>query len=335
MLFRAENLRKVYGDRTVLDIHGVEFEEADIYALLGPNGSGKTTLLEILSFLLPPSSGRLFYRDKKVDFSGSNLTSLRREVVMVQQNPILFTTSVYKNLDFCLRIRGWDKDDRRLAIEEALDLVGMRDFVKAEAPRLSGGETQRVAIARALVCSPRVILFDEPTSSVDVENQITIERIIKDINLHRKISVIFTSHNLVQASKLTPRVVSLFEGQRTSSIFENIFSGRIEKENGNRIFCRLRNDVTLRIETEKRGTVKVSIDPLKTVFFEGSPPAQPENLFPGRLIQMSDEREYVRAVVDIGLPLNLLLSKQQAADLQHRVGDQCRIYCPREGIRIL
>jgi len=334
MLYRIENLKKIYRDRTVLDIESLQFEESNIYALLGPNGSGKTTLLEIISFLIPPSGGKLYYRGKKVDLSQKNLTSLRREIIMVQQNPVLFTTSVYKNLDFCLKIRGLDKTHRKRAIEESLEMVGMRDFIKAEAHKLSGGETQRVAIARALVCNPRVILFDEPTSSVDAENQIAIERIIKEINAQKKISVVFTSHDLIQASNLTGSVVSLFEGRLTSSIFENIFSGRIEKKGEGRIFCRLQNNVTMQIETEKSGSTKLSIDPLKIVLLDEPLIEQNENAFKGKLIQLVDEREYTRAVVDIGLPMNLLIKKQNTVNIPYHVGDQCWIYCPRDSIRI-
>jgi tungstate transport system ATP-binding protein len=334
MLYRIENLKKIYGDRTVLDIEILEFEESNIYALLGPNGSGKTTLLEIMSFLIAPSRGQLFYRGKKVNLSERNLTDLRREIVMVQQNPVLFTTSVYKNLDFCLKIRGLDRPHRQRAIEESLDLVGMGNFIKAEAHKLSGGETQRVAIARALVCDPKVIMFDEPTSSVDVENQITIERIIKEINRQKKISVIFTSHDLIRASKLTGNVISLFEGRRTSSIFENIFSGTIEVKNRHQAFCRLRHDIIFNIATEKRGAVKLSIDPHKIVLLEEPLRELKENLFQGKLIQLTDEREYIRAVADIGLPLNILFSKKSAHHNPLRVGNPCWIYCPRDAIRV-
>ena len=112
MLFQIRNLIKVYGSRTVLDIPELDFEKGAIYALLGPNGSGKTTLLEILSLLLPPTKGTITYKNTAIDFRSNNLTALRREIVMVQQNPVLFTTTVYKNLAFGLKIRGIPKLER-------------------------------------------------------------------------------------------------------------------------------------------------------------------------------------------------------------------------------
>ena len=116
MLFQIRNLKKVYGNRMVLDIHELDFEKEATYALLGPNGSGKTTLLEILSLLLSPTGGNITYKDRTIDYKANNLTALRREIVMVQQNPVLFTTSVYKNLTFGLNIRGIPKPERERII---------------------------------------------------------------------------------------------------------------------------------------------------------------------------------------------------------------------------
>ncbi|MBW2260198.1 MAG: ATP-binding cassette domain-containing protein, partial [Deltaproteobacteria bacterium] len=148
MVFEVKNLTKVYERRRVLDIPELRIEKGKVYGLLGPNGSGKTTLLEILSFLMQPTTGEIAYNAKKVDFSRTYLQGLRREVAMVEQQPILFTTSVYRNVEFGLRIRKVAKERRNQIVFEVLDLVGMRDFAQASAHRLSGGETQRVAIAR-------------------------------------------------------------------------------------------------------------------------------------------------------------------------------------------
>lgn len=168
MLYDISQLIKVYGDRTVLDISSLEIEKGSIYALLGPNGAGKTTLLNILGFLESPTTGNIIYRSSPVIFSEPFLKNLHKEVVVVDQYPILFTTTVYKNLEFGLKVRQIPKKDRDYIINETLEMVGMRDFIQAEAHQLSGGETQRVALARALAVSPEVLLCDEPTSSVDV-----------------------------------------------------------------------------------------------------------------------------------------------------------------------
>ena len=334
MLFEVRDLTKTYGERTVLDIGELDFEKGIIYSLLGPNGSGKTTLLEILSLLSPPTTGRIRYNNRDINVHGSNLTALRREIVMVQQKPILFTTTVYKNLEFCLKIRNVPQDEREKVIEASLDLVGMRDFTTAEAHRLSGGETQRVAIAQALACSPRVIFLDEPTANVDVENQIAIEKIVQEINAKQGISVIFTTHNLNQASRLSRRVISLFEGRNVPSVFENIYSGSIlQEENGNKC-CVIQDNIRLLIKTEKTGQVRFAIDPMRIKILpeQDHPPAQ--NVFKGRLIQLTDERDQVRVTADIGIPLNIFLNRDEIRSRTLQIGDKVNISCPVEGIQV-
>ncbi len=213
MLYVISHLKKVFDNRTVLDIPFLEIESGIIYALLGSNGAGKTTLLNILGFLEPPTRGNILYRSGQVIFSTSHLQNLRQEVVLVDQNPILFTTSVFKNVEFGLRIRRIPKNERIKIVIEALDMVGMRHFAQAQAKNLSAGETQRVALARGLVVSPQVLLCDEPTSSVDVEHQTTILNILKQINEERKISIVFTTHDGHQAAFLSRHTLSLDHGK--------------------------------------------------------------------------------------------------------------------------
>ena len=335
MPFKVKDLKKIYGERTVLDIPELILEKGIIFSLQGPNGSGKTTLLEIFALLVPPTTGEIIYGNRRIDFSGDNLTSLRREIVMVQQDPVLFTTTVYKNLEFGLKIRGVSKRERATIIKESLDLVKMEDFIDAEAHRLSGGETQRVAIAQALVCSPRVILFDEPTSSVDAESQIAIENIIREINIQKEISIIFTTHDLTQASRLSHRVITLFEGRIVPHRFQNIFNGRITIDRDGNSSCLIQDKINIVVETEKRGDVKLSIDPKKIIVFRDRDLVPEENIFVGRLIQMTYEDDRVRAIADIGVPLNILLSRREVTDRHLCVGDDLRISCPRDSIEIL
>ena len=217
MLYVISQLVKAYHERIVLDIHSMEVEKGIIYALLGPNGAGKTTLLNILGFLEPPTAGRIWYCSDQVQFSTSYLQKLRQGVVLVDQNPILFTTTVYKNVEFGLKIRGMSKNLRDKMVNEALDLVGMRQFSLAQADTLSSGETQRVALARGLAIFPEVLLCDEPTSSVDTGHQGTILKILKQISEEKKISIIFTTHDIHQAAVLTSHTLSLDHGKLVSA----------------------------------------------------------------------------------------------------------------------
>jgi len=260
--------------------------------------------------------------------------ALRKKIVLVQQQPILFSTTVSKNVEFPLKIRNTPKAQRELIVGDLLSLVGMEMFRHAIAHRLSGGETQRVAIARALACSPEVILMDEPTTSVDVENQITIERIIQEINREKRISVIFTTHNMIQASRLADEIVFLYEGKIAQSIYENIFSGRIEAGEKGGKYCILQNGLKLRVHSQKSGPIRISIDPRAVKLNQkGSNPSM-YNSFKGTLIQLSDEQTRVRALVDVGIPMSVLIPKEVFKRLNLDLGEEIWLYCPEESIDV-
>lgn len=334
MLYSFRNLKKVYDGRTVLDLPHLSIRKGKIYALLGPNGSGKTTLLHILGFLSSPTAGRLFYKNRPVQFTEKALQALRQEVVLVNQHPILFTASVYKNVEFGLKIRRIDKKQRQRMIEEALDLVGMRSFMRAEGHRLSGGETQRVAIARALACSPQVILLDEPTASVDVENQIAIETIIRDIHEQKGISVIICTHNLMQASKVADQKICLFNGRLSSSIYENIFSGKVVSKAGHR-FCLVNESVAIPVRTTCEGNIKISIKPQSLEIINPVGNEDSLEILEGRIDQLVKEKAGIRVLADVGIPLSVLVHERDFKRLGITIGENIRLKCPATAVEIL
>jgi len=335
MLYEIKNLIKSYDGRDVLNIKSLSMEKGKVLGLLGPNGAGKTTFLEVLAFLLPPTSGELWYENRRVNFSSLRLINMRQKVVLVQQQPILFTTTVFNNVEFPLKIRKIKKQKRAIIVEELLSMVGMGGFRNAKAHTLSGGETQRIAIAQALACSPEVILLDEPTTSVDVENRITIERIIAEINRGKRISVIFTTHDMIQASRLADEVVFLFDGKVAESIHENIFSAYIETNEKGQKYCVLQGGLKFNIKTERSGPVRVSVNPGAITVSQGQNENRlKENVFRGKLIQLTDEHSRVRALVDIGIPLSVLIPKEVIDDLNLSLGEEVWLSCLSEGLEV-
>jgi len=333
MLYQLKNIIKAYGGQAVLDLKHLSIQKGKVIGLLGPNGSGKTTLLEILAFLLPPTSGEIWFKQEQIHSNMGRLMKLRRKVVLVQQHPILFTTTVYKNIDFPLKIRSTPKARRSEIVNELLELVGMASFRVAAAHTLSGGQTQRVAIARALACSPEVILLDEPMSSVDVENQITIERIIREINRIKGISVVFTTHDVVQTSRLADETLFLFEGKVAKSIYENIFSARIEPGADGHQYCMLPNGVKLRTRSEKTGQNRISISPGKVRISQNKCSTE-ENTRKGKIIQLNQEQFNIRVLVDAGIPLNVLIPRESFNRHEMGIGDDVWVTCPVESIDI-
>jgi tungstate transport system ATP-binding protein len=334
MIYQLRRLRKSYNGRTVLDVEDLNIEKSRITGLLGPNGAGKTTLLKTLAFLLEPTTGEIRFKGERVDFAGGRLMDLRRKVVLVQQQPILFTSTVEKNVAFPLRIRKVPGAEQDRLVGELLDLVGMLPFRHAGAHRLSGGETQRVAIARALACFPELILMDEPTANVDVENQIAIEGIIREINEKKGISVIFTTHNMIQASRIAHKTVFLFEGRVARSTYENIFSGHIGQDEKGENICTLQSGLVLYVKEGNQGPARISIDPEGIEIRRGDRDCASVNTFSGKLIQLTDENSRVRALVDVGIMLSVLIPKERLDDLDLRVGASVTVSCPAGAIKV-
>jgi len=334
VLYELKNLIKTYDQRTVLNLERLYLEKNKILGLLGPNGAGKTTLLEIMAFLIRPSAGDVWFKKEMVNFTNGKLMDLRRKVVLIQQQPLLFTTTVFKNVEYPLKIRKTPRAKRERIVKELLDLVGMGMFTHASAHKLSGGETHRVAIAQALACFPEVILMDEPTASVDVENQINIERIIKEINRKKGISVIFTTHDMIQASRLADETVFLFEGKVAQSIYENIFSGHIEVDSKGHKYCVLYSGLKLRVSSQNTGPVRISIDPCAVKLNQIERGCSTHNSFKGTLMQLANEQKKVRALVDVGIPLSVLIPKEVFKSLHLDLGEEVRLCCPEESIDV-
>jgi tungstate transport system ATP-binding protein len=170
-------------------------------AFIGANGCGKSTLLRLLHGLLQPSSGQTV-RDQSVRHA------------MVFQRPYLMRTSVQNNVALGLWLRGqaW-AESQRLALE-ALHLVGLAEHALRAARKLSGGQQQRVALARAWAMQPRVLLLDEPTSSLDPHAKRELEALIQQIaERDPDMTLVFASHNLGQVKRLATRVVYLEQGR--------------------------------------------------------------------------------------------------------------------------
>ena len=208
IVYQLDNLRQVYGGRTVLDIASLSVEPGEVLALVGPSGAGKSTLLRLLNFLEQPESGYIVYDGKTI---GRDVpVDVRRQVTTVFQRPVLLRASVRDNVAYGLRLRGLRPDG---AVDDMLALVGLKDVQRHDARTLSGGEMQRVALARALVVQPRVLLLDEPTANLDPYNVGLIEDIIKTINAERGTTVIIVTHNVFQAHRLARRTGLMLGGK--------------------------------------------------------------------------------------------------------------------------
>ncbi len=211
VVYRLEEVSKVYNNRRVVDAINLEIRRGEILAVVGPSGSGKSTLLRLLNFLEPPTSGRIRFQDAEFSPTQSMPLALSRQVTTVAQRPILLDRSVQANVRFPLRLRG--QRDATVAIEAALAQVGLSELAQASARTLSGGEAQRVALARALVIRPEVLLLDEPTANLDPYNVGVIEQTVRALNAQQGVTVVLVTHNVFQAKRVAQRVALLLDGR--------------------------------------------------------------------------------------------------------------------------
>lgn len=334
-LYSIQNLQKYYDGRKVLDIHALEIQPHRVYSLSGPNGAGKTTFLKIIAFLMPPTRGQISFDGRPVGFQEKNLGKLRKSVVLVDQHPILFSTTVYQNIEFGLKVRKISKDRRAKIIMEALELVDMTAFMHRDARNLSGGETRRVAMARALACSPSVLLLDEPTADLDVESRLTIETIIRDIHRTRPITIIFCTHDLSQASRLTSCNIYFLNGQIHDFYHENIFTGeRIIGADG-RHYCRICEKLLIPIPPTDKSKIKIAIHPNSIRLNAPGQTTPPARTWAGKIIRLGAEKHKIQAVIDMGIPITAIMDIHQYECSGIRINTPVEVLFDHNGVTLL
>lgn len=184
--------------KTIFDHISFKVESSSIVVLYGRSGIGKTTLLRLLSGIEIPASGSISIGLQKITGADQKkLAQLRRTNIGIvfQDFNLIERLTVQENLELPLVFSKVAKTERRLRIEQALEKVGISDLIRQPVHILSGGEKQRVAIARALINNPQIILADEPTGSLDEENENKIINLFDSLNNDLGISFFIVSHN--------------------------------------------------------------------------------------------------------------------------------------------
>lgn len=209
-----DDVEKWYGDQRVLDGIHLTIEPGQFTVLLGPSGSGKSTLLRCVGGLEKIDAGHIRFGDFTVNSSRIHVAPEHRNVSMVFQDFALWPhMSIFDNVAFPLQVPGTTKDHRRRVVEDILERVGLADFASRYPSTLSGGQQQRVSLARALVGAPGMILFDEPLSSLDAHLRERLRIEISDLTRESGSSVLYITHDQVEAFALADVIGVLNEGQ--------------------------------------------------------------------------------------------------------------------------
>lgn len=204
------DIRKVYKDKEVLNVNQLSVKRGEIISVVGPSGTGKSTLLRLIAGLEKTDTGEI-----KID--GEYLTNVppqQRPVVYMFQESLLFPhMNVLENVAFGLKMAKVSKNKRYDKSKEMMKRVGLEGLESRFPHEISGGQKQRAALARSLIVHPKVLLLDEPFSSLDTELRKETRRWIKHLLKSENITVLFVTHDLEEAMAFGDRVAVLNEGK--------------------------------------------------------------------------------------------------------------------------
>ncbi|QKF81694.1 amino acid ABC transporter ATP-binding protein [Halarcobacter ebronensis] len=216
-MIKIEHLNMHFGDKEVLKDINLTVKKGEVVALIGPSGSGKSTLLRCLNFLVKPTSGRLNIDGINLDVtdvSKKDIFSLRQKTAMVFQNYNLLKnmTALGNIMEPMVTVQKMNKKEAETIALELLERVGLKNHKNSYPSQLSGGQQQRVGIARAMAVNSNIILFDEPTSSLDPELVGDVLEVIKKLAIETQKTMLIVTHEMKFAKEVSDKIVFLENG---------------------------------------------------------------------------------------------------------------------------
>ena len=215
-MIEIKNLSKTYDDLTILKHIDLNIEKGEVIVIIGPSGTGKSPFLRCLNFLETPTTGSISIHGLHIDSqnaSKNDVLQLRKLTSMVFQNYNLFAnkTALGNIMEPLLIAQKKSKKEATAIAESMLELVGLSDKRDFYPSQLSGGQQQRIGIARAMATSPDVILFDEPTSSLDPELVSEVLDVIKSLK-EKHTTMLITTHEMEFARNIADRIIFMSDG---------------------------------------------------------------------------------------------------------------------------
>ncbi|MBR9657544.1 glycerol-3-phosphate ABC transporter ATP-binding protein [Bacillus cereus] len=211
LVIELKNVSKVYQNAEETAVKGVSvhIKKGEFFVLVGPSGCGKSTLLRMIAGLEEISSGDLIINERVAN----DLEPKDRNLSMVFQNYALYPhLSVEENILFGLKVRKVQKEERQKRLMEAVEMVGLKEYVKMKPGQLSGGQRQRVALARAIVSQAPICLMDEPLSNLDAKLRAQMRIEIREIQQRLGITMIYVTHDQIEAMTMGDRIMVLNKG---------------------------------------------------------------------------------------------------------------------------
>ncbi|OIO76135.1 MAG: hypothetical protein AUJ85_01185 [Elusimicrobia bacterium CG1_02_37_114] len=218
-IIKTKSLSKTYtsgfwGRNKTLALQDItlSIQQGELFGVLGPNGAGKTTLLNIFSSQLIPDSGEVWILDKNVTRKFDN--AVKNKINMISGNPNFpWSLTVEENLNFYAMLYNLNRTERKKIISECIDMFELNKFARTRYDNLSTGTKQKLALAKSLINSPELLLLDEPTIGLDPDISQKIRKMIKRFQEERKISIVLTTHYMLEAEELCDRIAFIKDGK--------------------------------------------------------------------------------------------------------------------------
>ena len=205
-----KNIVKKYGDQEVVHSINLEIKDAEFIVLVGPSGCGKSTTLRMIAGLEAITAGEIMIGDRVVN----NILAKDRNIAMVFQNYALYPhMNVFNNMSFALKLQKVPKSEIKERVNNAARILNIEELLSRRPSELSGGQRQRVAMGRAIVRNPDIFLFDEPLSNLDAKLRTQMRVEIKELHQRVKNTIVYVTHDQVEAMTLGERIVVLKDGR--------------------------------------------------------------------------------------------------------------------------
>jgi multiple sugar transport system ATP-binding protein len=304
-----ENVVKKYGDVIAVNNLNIDVADKEFLVLVGPSGCGKTTALRCLAGLEEISSGNIKIGDRIVN----DIAPKDRDIAMVFQSYALYPhLSVYDNMAFGLKLRKVPKEEIKRRVNEAADILGIRELLERKPRQLSGGQRQRVAVGRAIVREPKVFLFDEPLSNLDAKLRVAMRAEISKLHQRLATTFIYVTHDQTEAMTMATRIAVINKGvlqqldtpqtlyDRPNNLFVagfigspamNFFPGKLRKDDGKVVVDT--GDFAVPIPAKKVKPYESHVG--KDVIFG----VRPENIHDADFVPSNIDSEKVAVKVDV------------------------------------
>lgn len=210
-VININDLVKVYGDDVLaVDEIDLTIDDGEFVTLVGPSGSGKSTILRMLAGLVEPTSGEIRFDEEVV----TKRPPQERDIAMVFQDYALYPNmNVRENMEFGLKMHGFDKEERDEAVQEAAEMLQIEELLERDIKQLSGGQQQRVALGRSLVRDPDVFLLDEPLANLDAKLRTEMRTTLIELQRELDITTVYVTHNQIEAMTMSDRVAVVNYGE--------------------------------------------------------------------------------------------------------------------------